>query len=81
MVIHEQSAGTNRTPNIRMIEQMKAAGISVTLLERPGGHGSFEDERFIDLAEQVLKALGGVISVEAKGKLPVAWGELKGGRY
>jgi hypothetical protein len=74
-------SSSRRYQNLLMIDLMKAEGISATRLDMPGTHADYIPERFIVLAEQVLKSMGSVTSVEAKGKLPVAWGEIKKGKY
>jgi len=48
---------TNALSNLIMIEEMKKQGVSVTQLHWHGGHENFKVERFVALAEQVLKGM------------------------
>jgi len=69
---------TNSVPNIYLIDCLNKAGISITRLNMPGGHGAYMPERFIAITEQLLKAMqGSGTSVSSRGKLVATWGDIK----
>lgn len=80
IVVPESSSGTNRNVNIDFIGRLETAGISVTRLDMPGGHGDFNGERFAALAEQILSAMEGAeVSVSPNGRAATLWGKIKQG--
>jgi len=77
-IVTATGAGGDGEQNKVLIEQFRSAGINITQLDMPGGHGDQTEERFIAIAEQILKAMiGAEVSVSPKNKLVVTWGEIK----
>ncbi|HGJ64545.1 TPA: hypothetical protein ENS27_04055 [bacterium] len=69
---------TNSSWNIGFINYLQSAGITTTRLDMPGAHASFMPERFIAIAEELLKAMqGSGTSVSPKGKASTLWGEIR----
>jgi hypothetical protein len=77
LIVPEETSGSCRNHNSRMIQQMETAGISVTRLDWRGGHGTDNYDRFIALAERVVKAMPKGVSVDPKGKLATGWSQIK----
>ncbi len=77
-VVVPEGSSPCRGDNLTMIRLMEAEGISVTQLDSPGGHGDSRDERFISIAERILKAMEGAeVSVSPREKVAGLWGETK----
>ncbi len=75
------TGGGNGPQNKIFIEQLLAAGIDITQLDMPGGHGDHKAERFIAMAEQILGAMiGADVSVSPQGSMTVTWGAIKQGQ-
>lgn len=81
VVVPESTSGTSRSDNITIISQWKAAGLdNVVRLDMPGGHGTYQPERLIAMAEVILDAMvGAEVSVSPRGKVAALWGEIKRG--
>ncbi len=78
LVVPGDSSGTCQGENISLIIQLERAGITVTRLDSPGGHSSFQNERYIAVAERLLKAMEGAgTSVSQHGKVAALWGAVK----
>ena len=57
---------------------LRSAGITVTTLDSPGGHADYMPERFIAIAEEILRAIEGAdVSVSPQGSTTVTWGAIK----
>jgi hypothetical protein len=79
IVVPEETTGTNSAWNINFISNLQSADISTTRLDMPGGHAFWMPERFVAIAEQLLKAMqGSGTSVSSRDKLVATWGEIKG---
>ena len=80
LVVTGDSGETCQWDNLEMIKQLEKAGIAVTRLDSPGGHSSFLRERYISVAERLLKAMEGAqTSVSPQGSMTVTWGAIKQG--
>jgi S-formylglutathione hydrolase FrmB len=74
------TGGGEGAQNRIFIEQLLAAGIHITQLDMPGGHGDYVGERFIAMAEQILNAMvGAEVSVSPQGSMVVTWGAIRQG--
>ena len=76
IIVVDKNMDTVGYENDYLVELLESAGIPVNRMEMPGGHDQFRDERFIELAKAVLGGLN-IVSVDPKGKLPMAWGKIK----
>jgi hypothetical protein len=55
---------TNATVSIEAIDLWRSAGINnITRLDMPGAHGDYLGERFVAMAEVILKAMKGAVAV------------------
>lgn len=75
VIILPQGAGL-RIGNTDFIKRLEAAGVSVTSLDMPGGHGDNYADRFIALAAME----GSGTSVSPRGKLAALWGSIRQAR-
>ena len=81
IVVPELSKGSNRDGNLDFIERLKSGGISVTRLDMPGAHDDGGSDRFIAMAEQLLRAMEGAeTAVSPQASMTVTWGAIKQGQ-